>query len=347
VRDTAGPPLTFVHDEPGSRDRAMPPNVHERARTTDGAALTNLENGMLVQHTSLGLGKVVALEPNAVHVFFAESDARVATKLRLPTTLSFLTPAAASNAWLSGVSGFALDAKTGRYRLPGAWLSHADAVARFDEAFPQRFADPAYLGATGKHDRVLRWRRAHDAYAEELAEGRGERLLDAGDVAELSARALKVERHVRPLLGDAKASLTQALANPEDAHRYFAALFELLATRDPDRERFDALAAEVSRISPGESGWPVATLLPFVAAPDLHMLLRPRFACAVAQRLGVELSYEPAPCWATYSSLLRSTRSLLEKLRSIGARDHVDVESFMHAVTTTKAGRAAPRSRGG
>ena len=108
--------------------------------------MSHLENGMLVQHASLGLGKVVALEPKAVHVFFATSDARFATKLRLPLALPLLTPAASTNAWLSRLSGFALDAKTGRYGLAGTWLSHADAVVRFLEVFPKGFADPSYAG---------------------------------------------------------------------------------------------------------------------------------------------------------------------------------------------------------
>jgi hypothetical protein len=76
------------------------------------------------------------------------------------------------------------------------------------------------------------------------------------------------------------------------------------------------------------------------------MLLRPRFACAVAQRLGVDLPYEPEPGWATYSALLRSTGALLERLRELGARDHVDVEVFMHVVAAKPAPRKAPTRSG-
>jgi hypothetical protein len=98
----------------------------------------------------------------------------------------------------------------------------------------------------------------------------------------------------------------------------------------------------------------VVTLLPFVARPDVHMLLRPHFACDVAQRLGVELAYEAEPNWPTYASLLASAGQLLEKLRPLGARDHVDVEAFMHAVTAKPArpkskpgaAKAAPGARG-
>jgi hypothetical protein len=75
----------------------------------------NLENGMLVQHASLGAGKIVALDTNAVHVFFATSETRFATKLRLPIALSFLSPCATSDVRLSELPAFVLDPKTGRY----------------------------------------------------------------------------------------------------------------------------------------------------------------------------------------------------------------------------------------
>jgi hypothetical protein len=308
--------------------------------------MSDLENGMLVQHPSLGLGKVVALEPKAVHVFFAESDARFATKLRLPMALPLLTPAASASGWLSGLADFELDAKTGRYGLDAAWLPHADAVARFLEVFPGGFEDPGCLGdGSGKRERAFRWRRAHAAYRETLGGGEGERLLAAGDVAGLAERALRVERHVRPLHRDAeRASFEDALKTLGAARDYFAALFELLAAPAPERSRFEALAAAAAAMVPGgspEPGWPMVTLLPFVARPDVHMVLQPRLACHVAQRLGLDLAYEPQPSWTTYSALLRSTEVLLQKLRPIGARDHIDVDSFMHAVTA-KAVRARP-----
>ncbi len=306
--------------------------------------MSGLESGMMVQHTSLGLGKVVALEEKAVHVFFAMSDGRFATKLRLPMALPLLVPAASTNAWLSRLSGFAFDEKAGRYGLAGTWLSHADAAARFLEVFPQGFADPTYVGdGADKRDRAARWRRAHDAFVEALGSGEGERLLAAGDVGGLVERALRVERIVRPLhRGTEKVSFEDALKNLDAARGYFAALFELLATNAPERTRFEAVAAAVAAMPAGatqESGWPIVTLLPFVARPDVHMLLRPRFACEVGHRLGLELAFEPQPNWSTYSALLRSTELLLEKLRSLGARDHVDVEAFMHVVTAKHSSR--------
>lgn len=305
--------------------------------------MVGLENGMMVQHASLGLGKVVAIEDKAVHVFFAMSDGRFATKLRLPLALSLLAPAVSTNAWLSRLGGFAFDDKSGRYGLGGTWLSHAQAVARFVEAFPKGFSDPSYGDAADKRDRVAKWRRAQKVYAETLADGEGEKLLAADDVAGLVARALEVERSVRALHKDTeKVSFEEALKDPAAARSYFAALFELVAAPAPAQKPFEALAASLADVVPDatlDARWPLVTLLPFVARPSVHMLLRPRFACEVGHRLGLELAFEPRPNWSTYSTLLRSTALLLERLRPLGARDHVDVEAFMHVVTARQPAR--------
>lgn len=311
-----------------------------------------LKNGMLVRHASLGLGKVVALEAKAVHVFFAASEERFATKLRLPLALPLLTPAVGASGWLSGLADFALDAKTGRYGLAATWLSHADAVARFREVFPGGFEDPGYAGdGADRRDRAARWRRAHEAYVERLGGGEGERLLAAGEVGELVERSLVVERLVRPLLPNAvKASFEEALADLAAARGYFAALFDVLAAPAPDATRFEALAAAVEALPsahPLESSWPIATLLPFIARPDVHMALGSRSTCDLAHRLGHELAYDPRPNWATYSALLASAATLLEKLRPLGARDHVDVDAFMHVVTTKRpAAKAVAATKG-
>jgi hypothetical protein len=304
--------------------------------------MIGLENGILVQHASLGLGKVVAVEPKAVHVVFAAHDARVATKLRLPMALSFLGPPASTNAWLSALTGFELDAATGRYGRTTTWLSHADAVARFTEAFPRAFEDPAYLAPEkGRRDRAARWRRAQQAWAEAFGEGRGEQLLAAGDVAALVARTEKIERIAATVVRDAgRTPFEAARHDPALARAFFAALFDLVSAATPTRAAFEALAAAAAALGPvttPEAAWPIVTLLPFLARPEVHMLLRPHFACDAAQRLGLELAYDVAPNWATYDSLLASTRHLLERLRPLGARDHVDVEAFMHAVLAAPA----------
>jgi hypothetical protein len=303
--------------------------------------MTDLRKGMLVQHTSLGLGKIVALETDAVHVFFEASERRFATKLRLASAAPFLSPALAKNAWLKGMGPLSLDAKTNRYGLATTWLTHDEAVARFLEAFPKGFADPKYL-AEGKRkgDTEFKWRAAQAAFAEQLG-GEGERLLAAGDVGELVRRALRVERiiglvHPNP----EKASLKDAFADKGAARDFFEALFALLAVASPDRARFEKVASAVAALPQGSTpalAWPLATGFAFLARPDRHMLVRPKATSDAAARLGFDIGYDAAPNWSTYSALLSFVELLLAKLAPIGARDHVDVDAFLQA-TSAKRG---------
>ncbi len=304
--------------------------------------MNDLKNGMLVQHASLGLGKIVALEDDAVHVFFETSEKRFATKLRLSMARPLLCAATTKNPWLKGMSTFALDPKTGRYALAQTWLPLDQAVARFTKVSPSGFGDPK-SAAEGKEkgDRAAQWRTAHEAFAKAFGEGEGERLLGEGNVEELIRRAIRVERHVAALCSvPDKISMKEALCDPAASRDYFAALFEFLAAPGPDRAQFEHLAAAVAGLPQGASSgfaWVLCTLFPFIAQPDRHMLLRPKATCDIANRLGYGLSYDAAPNWPTYSALLRCTELLQGTLTGLGARDHVDVECFMHIIASKRA----------
>jgi len=78
--------------------------------------VSDFEPGLLVRHDTLGLGKVVAAEPSAVHVFFADGERQAAAKLRLPAARAFLrVELAGQDVRLEGLPAFALDPTTGRY----------------------------------------------------------------------------------------------------------------------------------------------------------------------------------------------------------------------------------------
>ncbi len=304
----------------------------------------DLANGMLIQHASLGLGKVIALEDDAVHVFFEKSAKRFATKLRLPTAAPFLSPAQTKSPWLKGISSFSRDSKTGRYGLAETWLTLDEAVARFTRAFPKGFADPKFTGGgKEKGERAQKWRAAHDAFAETLGSGEGERLLADDRTDEITRRVLRVERHITSLHPTAdKTSLKDALRGQTASRDFFAATFELLAASAPDQQRsFEKLAsaaAALPQVGPPGSSWPVVTVLPFIAQPERHVFLRPKSTCEIAQRLGFDVSYDPAPNWPTYSALLRFSRLLLDTLKPLGARDQIDVESFLCVTAAKRAG---------
>jgi hypothetical protein len=300
--------------------------------------MADLEKKMLVHHVSLGVGKIVALDANAVHVFFPESDKRFAAKLRLPAAKMLLrTDGVERDAWLEGLSAFSLDPKTGRYGLAATWLTQDQAIAQFMSAYPQGFADPSYV-ATG--ERATLWRLVHEKWAEVLGNGEGERLLAAADVGELVNRTLQVERCLSPLQPstERKDTLEEALGDEETALVFFGALFEVLGVPAPGRARFEKLFAAAAHLPMAPAAmWSVATLFPFVAQPDRNVFLRPKPAREAAERLGCDLRFDETPNWPTYSALRALSTRLLEALKPNGARDFIDVESFLHLTATRRA----------
>jgi len=300
--------------------------------------MADLVNGTLVQHTTLGVGKIVALEANAVHVFFPDSDKSFAAKLRLPTARPLLrTEGFERNSWLEGLSAFELDETSGRYALAATWLTHDEAVEQFLAIFPKGFVDPAYVG-DGKGKRASRWRAAHEAFAEGFGNGEGERLVADGDLAELVKRALAVDKLIAPLHPPADVdAVKEALADAETARAFFGALVEIVSVPSPARARFEKLfaAAAALPVEPAQQ-WLVATLFPFVASPQRNVLLRPKATCEAAERLGCDLRYEASPNWATYAALRALSTQLLEKLKANEAKDFVDVESFLHVTASAK-----------
>jgi hypothetical protein len=316
--------------------------------------MSDIAKGMLVAHTSLGVGKVVAVESNAVHVFFPDAEKRFAAKLRWPAAQPLLrTDGVERNTWLEGLSSFSLDPAEGRYALAASWITHDQAIAEFLSEYPEGFADPAYLGTAGAARRVRapRWRTASAEWTEAMGAGEGERLLAARNVRELVKRALGTEKHLTVVQSTfEEGTLKQALEDPDAALPFFEALFETLAA-PPGRARMEKLFAAVEALDVEPAlAWPIATVFPFVADPTKHVFLWPRTACAAAERLGCDLRYDAAPNWATYAALRAFSAQLLTRLEASGARDFIDVEAFLHATASSrspgagKAGRETKRA---
>jgi hypothetical protein len=306
--------------------------------------MAEFANGMLVQHASLGVGRVVAVEANALHVFFPERADRHAAKLRLPDARPLLTlDGIERNAWLEGLSSFALDPETGRYALAANFLTHDQAIAEFLERHPRELAG-ADAEPAQRPTRISRWRAAAAEWTQGFGQGEAERLVKKGDAREIQRRAVRLERHLVLVPGTFEAqALQDALRDGEATLAFFEAVLGVLSVPEPGRPRMERLfeAALELPVEPALA-WPVATILPFLADPKHHVFLWPKSACAAAARLGCDLRWEPAPRWVTYSALHGLSVRLLAKLKAHGARDLADVEPFLFAV----AARRPPASRG-
>lgn len=112
---------------------------------------------------------------------------------------------------------------------------------------------------------------------------------------------------------------------------FFAALLDACA-EVPSEQRFTAMAVALEKLpAPGSpvASWPVATLFPYLARPDDHMFLKPSPTQEAAKRLAFELNYKSSVNWLTYKSLLAFSKWLLGQLKQYGAKDLIDVQSFI------------------
>jgi len=308
-----------------------------------------IATGSLVKHRSLGIGKVVAVEAGALHVFFPESASRFAAKLRWPTVSPMLTREGFEpNTWLEGLTSFSMDATAGRYALAANFISQDEAVGLFLETYPQGFLDPTYLGSGGvKRERASRWRAASEEWAEAFGEGKGDRLLADGEFKDLTRKALRVAAHVTKIAGVVDQEVLEEALEPGDATTdFFGALFGYLSVPSPARARFEKLCAASNALgAPPDVAWPIATLFPFLAVPTRQIVLVPRSTTGAASRLGCDLQFQPTPNWATYVRLREFSARLLEKLQPSGARDYIDVEAFLHATSARRPAAASHRTK--
>jgi hypothetical protein len=127
-------------------------------------------------------------------------------------------------------------------------------------------------------------------------------------------------------------ALLDGLADDAAASHFFDTLEHLLRAEGDLEPAFRAFL-DACEALPRKKGrvfsWPVVTVLPFLALPEIHMLLQPEMTKSAALRLGFDLQYDPTPSWRTYSALLRLARIYFDALEPLAPRDLIDVQSFL------------------
>jgi hypothetical protein len=220
--------------------------------------------------------------------------------------------------------------KDGEYLLPFERVTAEQAVRKFLEVYPGGFQDADYLGERKRGERNYKW-QAHEIFVETLGNGQAEDLLARGDIGELVARAQRVMGRVNLLARTEATAFREGLADDTAATAYFVELLNLLQS-EPTAMTFEQYANAVASLPvEGETDtdiWTVATILPFLARPDVHMFVKPTNTKKAADRLGSDLRYEPRPNWPTYDAVLRMSRLYMDLLKDHGPRDFLDIQSF-------------------
>ncbi len=231
-------------------------------------------------------------------------------------------------------------------RTPAA-LSYEQAFEHFLKVYPGGFADAGYLEA----ERAWKW--AKHIEWNELFPGDTLRHLAQTDPAEGGRRLVKVVQTERaPLLTPRfeLVALKDGLSG-DASRRYLMALADYLESEAGSHGPFDDLREALTSLpterSAGRIGtWPILTVVPFLAQPDRHMFLKPTPACEAARQLGYDLLYSSRLRWETYRRLLDLAAHLFAFLRPQGARDYIDVQSFLWVLVREAERAPAPAPPG-
>ncbi len=286
------------------------------------ADLTNeLRAGHLIEHTKFGLGKVLDVKLQHVLVHFKDDnqDVRKLAIDKSPLTV----PENQSDARLDSLPAFS----DGKFEGKSKRIGLDDAIAEFTRQFPKGFADPAYA-----EQRALK-ATAHELYVSTLGGGLAEELLEADEVAEITQLAVALIGPTKLLSKFELIALRDGLGEAPHAKRFFGALLEFVKAA-PEQAGFEKLVAAIGKLPATTpkarvASWPVLTVLPFLARPDLFMYLKPEPTVACSMRLRFDLHYDAALQWVTYNQLTTFSTFLREKLAPLGARDNIDVQSFL------------------
>ena len=302
-----------------------------------------LSVGLLVNHKTWGLGKVVHLDSQNVWVYFKdiEGTPKEAVK-QLTRRVAVLTTAAKQ-------SEIAMDnlppmVRDGRLEPPDTLrITERQAVDMFVEKFPLSFNDPEYR----KRERDYKW-EAHRQIAAELLSVRGRRLVAEGPPDALVNTLKKLIHRTNLLATQEIMALNDAFRDQQAARKFAEAILKLV---NEGGERAFSGLVEAAGGLPADTGrarvltWPVVTILPFLAKPGCHMFLKPIQTKRIAEAFSFDLLYSAYPKWATYDRLLTLSNQLLERLRPLGARDLIDVQSFMWVVAGSPFMKQAKRKR--
>ena len=205
----------------------------------------------------------------------------------------------------------------------------ARARRKFLQHFPGGFQDETYLA----------WERdykveVHKAWQRALGPAEFRRLLDAGEHAEVAARALRVEQRSRHsmLFSFEKMALRDAVRSPEGAEAFAEGLHAFLHGPGSMRARFEAWRDVVEALPRRQTRvltWPIVTVFGFIAQPKRHVFLKPNVTRAAARAYGHDFVYASRPGWETYRSLLDFAATLRRDLADLQPRDMIDLQSFI------------------
>ena len=211
-------------------------------------------------------------------------------------------------------------------QTPSSAVGLEETIERFTRDYPGLFADPKLA-----EDELTYKRKAHALFNRHFADGRGVALLGAGNTEDISLALAGLYKETNIPSKYEIMAMCDGLKDGAAAARLLTAVLAFVDRSDAGS--FDDLVNAVGGVPPAEGSrvltWPNVTILPFLADPARFIVLKPEISQLMAARMGRDLMYSSDPRWHTYAAFHEMAVQLLERLAPLGARDFVDVHSFM------------------
>lgn len=290
------------------------------------------EPGVIVEHSVWGRGKVLEVRDALVVVYFPTlATSEPGPRRKIQSVAPQLSLAEVQTA--PELDSIRVGPPTTRAKKPAAAKPKKAvgtveaAIAGFRTTYPGLFSD-----ATLVENELAPKRAAQTTFATLFADGKGRALLESGDLAAVAAGLLSLYSATNIPSTFEMLAIKEGLKDPVAAGRLLGALLDFIDT--PTADAFQMLANAVSGLPATGKGarvltWPNLTILPFLAAPDRFMVLKPENSRLMADRMGFDLGYTPSPTWRCFEALQRMSATLLKELASLGAKDAIDVQTFL------------------
>ena len=292
--------------------------------------------GQIVEHRAWGRGKVVIVEPPYMTIQFPSLGADPdASRRKLQLVTDFVTVSSVkSDPDLDAIEtgpvarrrgGRAGGAPTRRRKSITTNLEAA--IEWFKGAHPGLFEDPKLVS-----DEIKAKREGHAVFAKHFGKGQARQLLAAQNFKAIAEGLTLVYGATNiPSVFEIRA-IKNGLADEAAAGRLLEALQGFLDA--PGAEAFAKLTEAVGSLPAATAGsrvltWPNVTVVPFLADPARFVVLKPEASQKIAGRMDRDLLYSTAPSWPVYEDFLRLSADLLTALRPLGAKDYIDVQSFL------------------
>lgn len=200
---------------------------------------------------------------------------------------------------------------------------------KFLRFFPGGFRDETYLD----WERDYKW-EAHERWEEALSQAEFQRLLRAGEYAEVASRAVRVEQRTRHsmIFSFEKMALRDAVKTETGARAFAEGLYDFLHGDGSIEQKFNRwveVVASLPRKQTRVLTWPMVTVWGFIAQPETHIFLKPLVTRAAAREYEFDFRYQSRPNWMTYSSLLEFAETVRRDQRDLKPRDMIDIQSFI------------------